>query len=219
MKKLEFGPSLGFDFSRGRVPVNARSAVPTAEMPLFGRNPLREAAELAHRRVVAQARQGGFFSDIGVPDTLDGRFELIVLHSFLYLRRMKQENPEAAPLGQRFVETMFTDFDRSLREMGTGDLSVGREIKRMAQAFYGRVDAYERSLATSQSALEAALARNLFGTARRPAPAALSAMAEYVRDETARLEVQPRSDLLAGDIRFGPPPSFRSGAAHPGAIS
>src|ERR1041385_2523533 len=127
-------------------------------MPLFRRNPLRDAAELAYRRVGAQARRAGFVSKIGVPDTVDGRFELIVLHAFLYLHRLKREQPEAAALGQHFFDTMFTDFDRSLREMGTGDLSVGREIKRMAQAFYGRVDAYERGLSEGDGRLKPGVA-------------------------------------------------------------
>ena len=147
---------------------------------------------------------------MGVPDTVDGRFELIVLHAFLYLHRLKREHPEAAALGQHFFDTMFTDFDRSLREMGTGDLSVGREIKRMAQAFYGRIDVYERGLKTGEPALRAALARNLFGTASAAAPASLAAMAEYVRGTAARLDAQPASDLLAGEIDFGHPPNLRS---------
>lgn len=185
-------------------------------MPLFRRNPLRDAAELAYRRVVAQARRPDFFSEIGVPDTVDGRFELIVLHAFLYLHRLRPEHPEAAALGQHFFDTMFTDLDRSLREMGTGDLSVGREIKRMAQAFYGRIDAYERGLQAGDPVLEAALARNLFGTASAVPPAALAAMAQYVRATAARLDAQPASDLLGGEIDFGYPPNLRSACASAG---
>ena len=109
----------------------------------FRANPVQDAAELAYRRVVEQARQPGFFTDAGVPDTIDGRFELISLHAFLYLQRLKRERPGSAALGQRFFDVMFLDFDRALREMGTGDLSVSREIKRMAEAFYGRIAAYE----------------------------------------------------------------------------
>lgn len=185
-------------------------------MPLFLRNPLRDAGVLAYRRVVAQARRPDFFSEIGVPDTVDGRFELIVLHAFLYLRRLKREHPKAAALGQHFFDAMFTDFDRSLREMGTGDLSVGREIKRMAQAFYGRVDAYQRALATGDPALQAALARNLFGTASTAAPAVLAAMTQYFRDAVARLDAQSTSNLLAGEIEFGDPPNLHSVRASAG---
>src|SRR5437870_1427038 len=143
---------------------------------------VRAAAELAYGHVVEHARLPRFFIDAGVPDTIDGRFELICLHAFLYLHRLKREGKRGTPLGQRFFDTMFADFDRSLREMGTGDLSVGREVKRMAQAFYGRVAAYEAGLAGDDAVLQAALARNLFGTAP-PAPPLLAAMAGYVRGE------------------------------------
>jgi len=166
---------------------------------------VRDAAALAYSRVVEQSRRPGFFTDCGVPDTVDGRFELICLHAFLYLHRLKHEPQWAAPLGQRFFDTMFADFDRSLREMGTGDLSVGREIKRMAEAFYGRIAAYERGLAGDDSVLQPALQRNLFGTAPATQPQ-LQAMARHVRSEAARLCGQAASELLAGQIAFGEPP-------------
>ena len=173
----------------------------------FRANPVQDAAELAYRRVVEQARQPGFFSDGGVPDTVDGRFELISLHAFLYLHRLKRERPGSAALGQRFFDVMFLDFDRALREMGTGDLSVSREIKRMAEAFYGRIAAYEEGLAGGEAMLRPALARNLFGTA--PASdAQLAAMADYLHREAAGLASQDAAALLAGEIAFGPPPEI-----------
>src|SRR5207248_6283966 len=164
-------------------------------IPLFRRKPLQDAAELAYRRVVSQAREPKFFTDIGVPDTLDGRFELICLHAFLFLRRLKGETRPAPELGQRFFDAMFADFDRSLREMGTGDLSVGRQVKRMAQAFYGRIDAYERGLAGDDLVLQPALARNLFGTAP-PDSTQLQATAGYERREAARLSEPETEQLL-----------------------
>lgn len=173
---------------------------------LFRTDRVKEAAELAYRRVVEHARRPDFFVDGGVPDTVDGRFELICLHAFLYLHRLKGEQPQAAGLGQRFYDLMFADFDRSLREMGVGDLSVGREIKRMAQAFSGRIAAYEAGLAADDSVLQPALARNLFGTAP-PSEAQLAAMAGYLRREAAQLGRQDGAALLAGNIAFGAPPA------------
>ena len=84
---------------------------------LFKTAPVRGAAELAYGRIVEHARQPGFFLDGGVPDTIDGRFELICLHAFLYLRRLRREARETGPLGRLLCEAMFADFDRSLREM------------------------------------------------------------------------------------------------------
>ncbi|HEX3537916.1 MAG TPA: ubiquinol-cytochrome C chaperone family protein [Stellaceae bacterium] len=172
---------------------------------LFRRNPLKEPAERAYDTVVAQARRPEFFTLCGVPDTLDGRFELICLHAFLFLHRLKHESAPAGELGQAFFDTMFVDFDRSLREIGTGDLSVGREVKKMAQSFFGRIQAYEQGLEDGDAGLAAALSRNLFGTAAAE-PAAVAAVAAYLRRETTRLRGQSRGELLDGRVSFGPPP-------------
>ncbi|HEY1433236.1 MAG TPA: ubiquinol-cytochrome C chaperone family protein [Stellaceae bacterium] len=169
-----------------------------------GRDASREAVDLAYCRVVEQARQAVFFVDYRVPDTLDGRFELICLHAFLYLHRLKDERPQAGRFCQSLFDRMFADFDRSLREMGVGDLSVGSHVKRMSRAFYGRILAYEAGLAGDDSALAAALARNVFGTTSAP-QSAVSAMAAYVRGAVGGLRSQPTDDLLAGHVLFAAP--------------
>ena len=169
-----------------------------------GLNSAREAVDIAYRRVVEQARQTVFFADYGVPDTLDGRFELICLHAFLYLHRLKVDRPEATPFCQIFFDRMFADFDRSLREMGVGDLSVGKHVKRMARAFFGRILSYEAGLAGDDSVLAAALGRNVFGTVSAPESAA-DDMATYVRRAVRALRSQSAADLLAGDISFEVP--------------
>jgi cytochrome b pre-mRNA-processing protein 3 len=175
---------------------------------LFRRNPGREAALLAYSRVVEQARRPVFYADYGVPDSLDGRFELICLHAFLYLQRLKRERDAGAPLGQSFFDEMFGDFDRCLREMGTGDLGVGRQVNRMAEAFYGRIKAYEEGLEAGSS-LAAALARNLYGTASADEDC-LAALADYTRAQARALSEQTAAALLAGDVRFGPTPPLRT---------
>lgn len=202
--------ALGTAHLCGRIkPRNAccqrSAAAEQAVIALFRRNPTRDAAELAYATVVSQARRPAFFAKAGVPDTIDGRFELICLHAFLYLHRLKSERPQSAALAQRFFDHMFGDLDRSLREMGTGDLSVGREVKQMAQAFYGRIQAYEQGLAGGEDVLEAALGRNLYGTVEAP-PAQLAVLAAYLRREAAALAGQPAAALLAGRIGFGPAP-------------
>lgn len=167
-------------------------------------NPLREAARSGYERIVAQSRQAAFFTDCAVPDTLDGRFELICLHAFLYLHRLKSAGPEASRFAQELFDTMFIDMDRSLREIGKSDLRVGKEIRHMAEGLYGRIRAYEEGLASADAVLTAALARNLFGTAKEAPP--LAAMAAYVRRAAARLEAQPTAALVAGRVVFEPPP-------------
>jgi cytochrome b pre-mRNA-processing protein 3 len=174
------------------------------------RNFAREAAEQAYRRVVEQARQPVFFTDYGVPDTLDGRFELICLHAFLYLHRLKAERPQSRRVCQLFFDRMFADFDRSLREMGIGDLSVGKHVKRMARGFYGRILAYEEGLAEDDAALGAAIARNVFGTLSGPAPDA-AALAGYIRRSVRHLHDQLAADLLAGHVLFEMTAGLRDG--------
>ena len=178
---------------------------------LSRRKSVRDAAERAYQWVVEQARNPMFFKEFGVPDTLDGRFELICLHAFLYLHRLKSEQPQSAMVSQMFFDTMFADMDRGLREMGTGDLSVGRHVKRMAQGFYGRIRAYQDGLARNDdAALSAALARNLFGTVGESAVSP-AAMVDYTRSAAAQLADQSAVELIDGYVRF--PAPGRSGSS------
>ena len=105
---------------------------------LFGDTKVTARAAGLYGAVVAQARQVVFYRDLGVPDTVDGRFELIVLHMVLLLRRLNREGDDGAALRQALFDVLLDDMDRSLREMGVGDLGVGRRVKAMGKAFYGR---------------------------------------------------------------------------------
>lgn len=181
----------------------------------FRRDPHEAPAAALYHSVVTQARSQAFYRDLGVPDSLDGRFDLLALHAFLVLHRLKRERAGATDLAQSLIDTIFADMDRSLREMGAGDMGVGPRVKRMAQGFYGRLAAYEAALAArpeesaatgAESALEAALRRNLYGTVS-PEPRHVQAMAEYIRRETAALAEQPTGRLSAGEVCFGAPPA------------
>ncbi|MHA1573528.1 MAG: ubiquinol-cytochrome C chaperone family protein [Alphaproteobacteria bacterium] len=172
----------------------------------------RQAAQSAsdlYMAVVAQARQPEFYANLGVPDTLDGRFEMIVIHTVMVLRRLRGVGSEEKAIAQALFDQLFADMDRSLRELGAGDLGVGRRVKRMAVAFYGRAEAYEKSLDGPKGALEAAIARNLYGTLSSPAVHA-SLMARYIRREMAALAKQDGSDLVAGRLSFGSAPRLQA---------
>lgn len=160
-------------------------------------------AVLLYRQVVAQARQPDFYRVHGVPDTLDGRFDMVVLHAYLASRRLKAMNTaESQTLNQALFDLMFSDMDSSLREIGVGDLSVGKKVKVMAQAFYGRVEAYDAGLAAGEdSALAEALQRNLYGTVN-PQPEHCLAMAGYIRQADKVLAAQADSEILAGKLEF-----------------
>ncbi|HVJ52372.1 MAG TPA: ubiquinol-cytochrome C chaperone family protein [Aliidongia sp.] len=167
---------------------------------LFGRSPERDAAHSAYSAIVAQAREPAFYRDYGVPDTLDGRFEMIALHAFLVLHRLRGETA-AQRFGQALFDLFFADMDRALREMGTGDLSVGKQIGRMAEGFFGRIAAYQRGLAEAPE-LEEALRRNLYGTVAAPEPTELAFMARYLDRQSKALAAEPTESIAAGQVRF-----------------
>lgn len=162
----------------------------------------RRAVHATYGRIVERARDPIFHLDWHVPDTLDGRFELLALHVFLVLNRLKREEDAAPAFAQRLFDMMFADLDRALREMGASDLGVGRRVKEMASAFYGRVAAYDGGLGDKVS-LPVGLRRNLFGTVS-PGEAEIAVAVDYVTRQVAALAAQPIGDLLAGQIRFAP---------------
>jgi cytochrome b pre-mRNA-processing protein 3 len=163
--------------------------------------PAQNAAVAAlYSACVAQARAPEFYQILAVPDTIDGRFDLLVLHVVLAMRRLGGEDE----MKQQLFDLMFADMDQSLREMGVGDMGIGKRIKPMIAAFYGRMQSYENALAEDDEVLAQALARNLYGKAV-PSPEALRGMVEYVRRTVAGLEGQPVDDLLEGRVEFSEP--------------
>ena len=181
---------------------------------LFKRSKLTDKAHSLYLAVVEQARQPAFYSRYGAPDTLDGRFEMILIHAVLLLRRLRDEGEAGTDLGQAMFDVMIDDMDQSLREMGVGDLAVGRRVKAMARAFFGRAAAYEAGLSAADDdaseALIAALRRNLFGTVAVD-DGKVAAVADYMRGVSARLGEQPGTELLAGAVRFGRAPADAAG--------
>ena len=107
-----------------------------------------------YTEIVRQARQPDFYNKLGVPDTYNGRFDLIALHAFIIMRRLKSIGKNGETLSQALFDCMFIDIDKNLREMGVGDLSVGKKIKNLAAAYYGRVKAYEGALLETDEFLD-----------------------------------------------------------------
>jgi cytochrome b pre-mRNA-processing protein 3 len=172
---------------------------------IFGRSGDEDTPYVLYGALVGQARNPAFYRDMGVPDTVEGRFEMVALHVFLALRRLRAGGEPGKDLGQKLFDVLFDDMDQTLREMGVGDLSVGKKIKAMASSFYGRMQAYDEGLAgTDGDKLEAALRRNILPEAAASEPHA-AALAAYVRRVEGDLEAQPMSDVLAGRVAFAPP--------------
>jgi cytochrome b pre-mRNA-processing protein 3 len=152
--------------------------------------------------IVAQARAQGFYRDYRVPDTVNGRFELITLHCVLLLIRLEQGPTPLRRLGQALFDCFCRDMDGSMREMGVGDLAVPRAMRRIGEAFYGRQAAYREALAApGNEPLATVLARNVFAGASDPA--GVRSLAAYAREAARRLGEQ--SGFERGELAFPDP--------------
>lgn len=170
---------------------------------LPGKSRHQRAAAALYAAAVAAARDPYFYASLGVPDTLDGRFDLISLHAFLLVNRLQDAGDPGPALAQAVFDAMFQDMDRNLREIGVGDLSVGKRVRAMWEAFHGRSKAYAEAMrAMDQEALAAVLTRNVW---RGIAPeGAAQRLAELVLEQAADLVRQPLDALAAGQVRFRP---------------
>ncbi len=171
---------------------------------LFARRPHDDAARALYGAAVTQARRPEFYDAMAVADTVDGRFDMVALHVWLILRRLRGGSDDQRALSQALFDIMFADMDQNLRELGVGDLGVGKRVRRMAEAFFGRVAAYDEGLARDDDALAAALRRNLYRKVEPP-PDAVAAMAGYVRRADAALAAQDLERLMAGQVAFVAP--------------
>src|SRR6476469_2278781 len=156
------------------------------------RNPSRGTIEAIYGMIVTQAREPLFYRDLHVPDTVNGRFDLVVLHLWMVLRRLKAIEGASA-FSQALFDHFCNDMDANLREMGVGDLTVPKRMQAFGEAFYGRTAAYDLALTEGQAALAQALCRNILngenivqaGLLARYAEAAMAGMAGL--DEPALL--------------------------------
>jgi cytochrome b pre-mRNA-processing protein 3 len=155
------------------------------------RIPSRGTIEAIYGMIVTQAREPLFYRDLGVPDTVNGRFDLLVLHLWMVLRRLNSIEG-GADLSQTLFDRFCDDMDANLREMGVGDLTVPKRMQAFGEAFYGRVAAYDAALAAGEEPLAQALAKNILNgeqieKARRLALYAGSAIAALAKLDEAAL--------------------------------
>lgn len=171
---------------------------------LFKKDPMKAPARQVYLSLLEASRRPFLFGDRGAPDTVDGRFDMIVLHAVLVFRRLRALGEPGKRFNQLVFDTLFDDMDAGLREMGTGDLSVGKRIKEMGEAFYGRASAYEEALNDEDEAgLALILERNLFAPdedAEIPAEAGAAAkrLAAYALAAERHLSDQDAEAILGG---------------------
>lgn len=158
-------------------------------------NPVRTVYEA----IVAQARQADLYSELAVPDTLDGRFDMIILHNDAVMCHMQAgEEPDKA-FAQALIDEVFRDMDRSLREMGVGDMGVGKRVKKMASVYYGRANAYANARVEGEASLAAALVRNVFegDESRAPSARRLASYTGLMHDAVGAMD---RAEIRIGNL-------------------
>ena len=154
---------------------------------------------------MAQARRPAFYADYGVPDTPAGRFDMILLHLIVFIRRLRGEPAAVRALGQGVFDLFCRDMDHSFREMGIGDLAVPKHMRRVAEAFYGRASAYDRAIETAgEDELAAVLAPNIFPESAAPSAYARR-LAHYVRGAIDELGRQNAEAFAQARVSFPDP--------------
>jgi cytochrome b pre-mRNA-processing protein 3 len=166
----------------------------------------REVADRLYRDLVKQARMPAFYRELGVPDTPEGRFEMVGVHVALMVRRLRTAGEQGRALGQEVFDLMFADMDESLRHIGIGELSVGKHAKRLARSFYARLATLDEVRGTSPRAPLAQMLRtNVYHGGAPPSAHQLNALLSYLLTAEAVLRAQAAEDLLAGRLDWAPP--------------
>ncbi|PZQ57350.1 MAG: ubiquinol-cytochrome C reductase [Phenylobacterium zucineum] len=170
---------------------------------LFKPRPAVVAGRALYASAVAQARTPALYVDLATPDTPEGRFELYSIHVYLLLERLKNQGPQAAEVAQATFDTYLSALDNALRELGVGDTSVGKRMRKLGEAFYGRIQSYEQALAALPDAqpLEALIGRTVYvGGEAAKAPA----LAAYILGQRAALAALPLERFYVGEIEWTP---------------
>jgi cytochrome b pre-mRNA-processing protein 3 len=175
---------------------------------LFRRDRRGEAiASSLYGAIVAQARRPALYAGLGIPDSVAGRFEMVLLHTILVTRRLASATEAGRKAGQGVFDLFCQDMDHSLREMGVGDLSVPKKMRKVGEAYFGRAAAYEPGLAAGDAAaLALPIGRTVFAEEARPAAA--GALAAYALAAAERLKAQDEEAITAAGPDFPDPALF-----------
>jgi cytochrome b pre-mRNA-processing protein 3 len=170
---------------------------------LFRPKAVQAAGRALYAAAVEQARRPELYAQLGVPDTVEGRFEAYTLHVVLLLDRLRGHGGQAGETAQALFDTYVKSLDDALREMGVGDLSVGKKMRRLGEAFYGRAKNYEAAFAALPDAapLHSLLERTVFQGAEA---AQVASLAAYVLKQRAALAAAALDELLAGRAARAP---------------
>lgn len=197
---------------------------------LFTRKTSQSLIDALHGEIMAQARQTAFYSEYGVPDTLEGRFEMVALHGALAVRRLTQLPNPGPDMAQELMDAIFRHFDVALREIGVGDLTVPKRMKTLAAGFLGRARSYLATLdGPGRENLTQALARNVFGlgesedkpvtSPEQLAQSGAVRLAVYVRTLEAAYGSANLREFLAGKVPAVDPAAIAVVPSGPGVTA
>ena len=170
-------------------------------------NAAREAADRLHAAIVDRSRAPVFYVAFAVPDTVDGRFDLVALHAFLAMDALKRQGAAGEEVATHLATALFAGFEDALRDLGVGDFGLSRRIKALANAFYGRLEAY--AAAESEPDIAEAVLRNIYRDETAQAARA-SVLARYMMNARSHVEACVATSVTAGAIDFGPLPEAES---------
>jgi cytochrome b pre-mRNA-processing protein 3 len=176
--------------------------------PMFrwfaGRAARKEAAEKIYDAIVAQSRNPAFYLRCGVPDTLSGRFDMLVIHMFVVLQILKLGGREGQLLAQEIVEAFIREMDTMVRDLGVSDRNVPKEVRKIAQLFYGQLLAYSTALQRNDTKGLAGEVWKSFQSGEGAASATIAAdsISTYMRQAIKNIQEMPLNMLLQGNIRF-----------------
>ena len=171
---------------------------------LFRRSANRQLIDRISGEIVAAARDRILFTEYGIEDTLEGRFEAVTLHAVLVVRRLNCMDPPAPEIAQDLTDAIFRSFEIALREMGVGDINVPKQMQIIAGAFFGRAAAYNMALCGGPPALKAALARNVYDGRKNP-----DRLARYVETANEALAKTSLEAFTLGPVPFPEPAAIR----------
>ena len=173
-------------------------------LSLFRQRPAFAAGQALYRVAADKARDPAFYRDAHAPDTVEGRFELYMVHVILIAMRLRGQGRAAAETSQVMFDAFLRGLDDAMREMGVGDLSVGKKMRRLGEAFYGRAKRYDEAI-DQPDAVRALVRRTLYADLEGPeADVGAAAVGAYAARAHAALAGQPLDRLLAGEAHFPP---------------
>jgi len=169
------------------------------------KDPNTQAAKKLYGQLLLKTREPEFYKAYGVPDTFDGRFDLLMIHIFIVVNRLTREGQAGLDFNQALFDMTFADLDQTLREMGIGDMGVPKHQRRMMKAFNGRMHAYDQALKEGDGAMVITLRRNLYGTLEDDQVPDTQKILRYIKESMNLIDKMSADEIMKGQAVFGTP--------------